>query len=137
MVGLAENHAIHMLAEDIFRFSLVRRVRTNRSYIVCDTDLEPVQIFHTGVGEGRKIEVKIVSTDRKDLTIIPGQTREHFFALQIAGVDHDIGVLEQIEHSFRNGVFALPVRIGQDCNSHGDVPPSRGTPCLPLHIVHP
>jgi hypothetical protein len=40
------------------------------------------------------------------------------FAFEIACVDHDVDVVKLFENVIGNRVGALPVSIGEDCNSH-------------------
>lgn len=118
MVRLTEYDAVNLLSKYVLGLLCVRGKLSDRSDIVSDSDSEAIQIIHAHVGKGSEIELKVVSPNRQNRTVTLAETFQHMIALQIAGVDDDIRVFDNLHNVLRNGIRALPVSVGKDCNSH-------------------
>lgn len=118
MVGATEDDAVHPLAEEIFRPLSVMRVLGDRADIVRDAHFVPIEVLNAHVRQRREIEVEIVATHGEHLSRLPAEGCQHLFAFEVSRVDDDVRALEMAKHRLWNGIFALPMRVGEDCNSH-------------------
>jgi hypothetical protein len=87
--------------------------------VVRDPDFESVEILDPHVGKRGEIKLEVVAPDCQNRTVVLAETFEHSLALQIARMDDQVGVFDQVENVLRNGIRTLPMSVGKDCNSHG------------------
>lgn len=121
MVRLPKYHAVDFLAEEVFGPLGIRGKFVYGPNIVRYSNSEPIQIFDAHLGKRSQIQLEVIASNCQDRSFSLTERLEHVITLQIAGVDDDIGIFHQLEHALRNGIRALPVSVGKDCNSHNSI----------------
>src|SRR5579872_7027033 len=123
MVRMAEDDAVHLLTEDVLGLLRIAGPLVEVADVVCDADLEAIQVFDADIRQPSEIELEAISTDGQDLAIAALERLDHVLALEVARVNDHVDSIELFQNSLRHGVGALPVCVGKHCNSHARVPP--------------